>query len=222
LTRNVRTIQSKLENQVASQKSDTETPIVNQYESSEGDLSDVDMSSASSDIIVSERPAYLRSLFQNSWLSLGSNQENERIQNPLRGRAPVQLDIARRALHKLIPSKNEVRIITGSSAEWLNVVHTLLPHPFVANSGQEILESYDYVCHPEVDTIDLASWLITFAITAQQAPQEYGNSTSPYDGEKWLKLARAVFETVERKILSHDRLIGTLQGIVLSIQWSRL
>lgn len=221
LIKAVHGLESKRGYPTASQTPDPGT-VRHHRQSPEIDGSDSDNTSVS-DILVSDRPSHIHTLFQNNWLSLDSDQKNKQIQDHCRVKASTHLlDDARQALQKLLSSKDDVSATTSSATEWLNILHSIFPHPLIASSGQDILERYEDVRHLDVDNISLALWLLTFAITAQQAPQESETGAGSPIWERLVELARTISETVESTILSHDRLIGTLQGLVLSTLWIRV
>jgi hypothetical protein len=184
---------------------------------------DSDDESSVLDVPPAEQTAHLRSLFQNEWLSVDTRRQTEQLKDS-RGRASAPLqDVAKRALQKLIPSKDEFLKIARSSSKWLVLLHYLLPQPFTVISQQELIESYDSIHQPGVTAISLATWLLTLAITAQQEPQEHsglGTQLTRYQSSSGF--SHAVSDTVERTILSHDRLIRTVEGLGMSMHFVRL
>lgn len=202
-------------------QSDSASELAVSHPSAEMDTSDDE--SNMSDILTTERPSHLQSLFQNDWLSLDSRQKNGQVQER-RDRASANLlDTAREALQVLIPSKDEVVQIYESAFEWLRILQALLPQPLTFRSEKEALENYAKMKEPNVDTMTLASWMLTLALTAQQTPQER-ISTPGRSGHfmKRFELSRVISDTVERTIISHDRLLGTTSGIMLCMHWTRL
>jgi hypothetical protein len=182
-----------------------------------------DDNSSMSDVLATEPPSHMRSLFQNGWLSVDSDRQNEQLYDR-RARASAHLlDTARHALQKLIPSKHEVSHIARSAPKWLDLLHTLLPQPFAVKSQQEILEYYEGMCKLDTDAISLATWLITIAITAQQIPQEHDSPSTQLDGRhKYSKFSRVVSEIVESTLISYDRLICTVEGLGMAMHFVRL
>lgn len=176
-----------------------------------------------SDVPATEPPSHMRSLFQNDWLSVGTDHQNEVLYGRrARASAPL-LDTARNALQKLIPSQSEVSHITGSASRWLDLLHTLLPQPFAVKSQQEILECYEDMCKPDTDAISLATWLITIAITAQQIPQENERPFTELHGRhKYSKFCAVVSDIVESTLISNDRLICTVEGLGMAMHFVRL
>ncbi|KAJ5291668.1 hypothetical protein N7478_000919 [Penicillium angulare] len=203
----VHRIESKLGAQA-----DSISEVVVSHSSPEMDTSDDE--SNMSDIFATERPSHLQSLFQNDWLGLDGRQDNGQLQDRMERVCTNLLDIAREALQKLIPPKHEVAEMYESAFEWLRILHALLPQPFIAQPQTDALLNYDRMKKPDVDTMALASWMLTLAITAQQTPQD-GPSTPEQPGT-WLKQfepSRAISDAVERAIISHDRLLGTTTGL---------
>lgn len=182
-----------------------------------------DDDSNASDLLAVDQPSHLHSLFHNDWLRVDSRQKTRNLQDCREIQSAPLLDNARRALQKLIPPKEELVEIMKSGSEWLTMVHVLFAQPFTAGSEQEILDSYDQMCNPAVDTISLASWLLVIAITAQQVSRVH-ESSSP--GRRsyvtQLRLSRAISDTVEERILPHDRLIGTTHGLAMFVHFIRL
>ncbi|KKK11851.1 hypothetical protein P175DRAFT_0559834 [Aspergillus ochraceoroseus IBT 24754] len=184
---------------------------------------DSDGESSASEILNAEGPSHLRSLFQNDWLSVDTRRHDEQLQERRVKASAHLLEIARPALQKLIPSKEDTSDMTVYNYDWLNMLHMMIPQPFAAKSQQEMLKHYEEMCQPDVDVISLASWLLTVAITAQQFPRSSGNIESPpLSSQKRLDFSRAVSDTVENLILTHDRLVGTVQGLGMAIHFIRL
>jgi len=174
--------------------------------------------------VVNAEPSYLRSLFQNDWISVDTQ---EQVEAPQEGKArsnTTLTDIARLELQKLIPSKQEVSEIAGSAFEWLSLLDILGPQPFGIKSRQEMLEIYEDMHSPEVDALKLASWLVALAVTAQQSPQECGGSQPDLEKHyrRWLHFSKTVSDKVESLIIRHDRLLGTLEGIGIGLLFFRL
>lgn len=187
------------------------------------DIYESDDDSTMSDVLATEPPSHMRSLFQNDWLSVDTDRQNEQLHDRKARAFAHLLDAARHALQKLIPSKYEVSQITRSASRWLDLLHTLLPQPFAVNSQQEIVECYEEMCKPDTDAISLATWLMTIAITVQQIPQEHDSPSTRLDGrQKYSRFSRVVSEIVESTLLSYDRLICTVEGLGMAMHFVRL
>lgn len=215
LTRRMREIESSLGYQA------THPPTTSIAQSPEGADSDDD--SSVSDLLAADQPAHLRSLFQNDWLILDSRQRRGQERDRRERSSELLLDNARQALQQLMPSKDEVSEIMRSGSEWLTMLHALLAQPFTARSEQEMVESYEAMCKPDVDAIQLALWMLMLAVTAQQTPEGSSSSLSwRRQCERQLSLARSISDTVEKTLLAHERLIGTIQGLTMFLHFLRL
>ncbi|CVL08485.1 related to C6 finger domain protein [Fusarium mangiferae] len=182
-----------------------------------------DAESTSSAGFIAEESSQLHSLFHNDILSFDISQKHEHILER-RTRASASLrERARPALQRLIPSKEETANMLVITFDWLQMLASLLPQPSSPESHHALLARYDEMCQPDVDAVDLASWLLAVAITAQQIPQERNGSESPsLDSKKRMAFSRAVSEAVESLVLSHDRLVGTIPGLGLGLHFVRL
>lgn len=182
-----------------------------------------DDDSIMSDVLATEPPSHMRSLFQNDWLSVNPDGQSVQLYDRKVGASADLLNAARHALQKLIPSLYEVTRIARYASSWLGLLHTLLPQPFAVNSEEEILESYEDMCKADIDSISLATWLITVAITAQQIPQEHDSLSTQLDvRQKYLTYSQEVCNTVERTLLPYDRLICTVEGLGMAMHFVRL
>ncbi|KAL3433562.1 hypothetical protein BDV09DRAFT_196655 [Aspergillus tetrazonus] len=182
-----------------------------------------DAESTASEMLITEEPSHLRSLFQNDWLTVDTNRRDEQLQER-RVKASAHLaERVRPALQKLIPTKEQTAEMLVCNYDWLQMVHTMLPQPSVPSSRQEILDRYEEMCGQDVDIIALASWLLTLAITAQQVPQGGESPDSPSKGyHRRIDFARTVSDAIESLVLAHDRLVGTFQGLGMCIHFIRL
>ncbi|KAL4793915.1 major facilitator superfamily domain-containing protein [Aspergillus venezuelensis] len=184
---------------------------------------DSDAESTASEILIAEEPSQLRSLFQNDWLSVDTNKQHEH-QTERRAKASAHLlGRIRPVLQKLIPSREETADMLVVTYDWLQMVHQMMPQPNIPLSNHEILEQYDEMCRPDVDVVALASWLLTLSITAQQVSQQPGSpeAQSPTSRRR-IDFARAVSDTVESLVMTHDRLTGTIPGLSMCIHFIRL
>jgi hypothetical protein len=172
---------------------------------------------------MTDRPSHLRSLFQNDWLSVDTSR-NEKKGEERQGKVSAHFSrLVRPRLQSLIPPKDEVQEIAGSSFDWLTMLHTLLPQPCTVVSQKELLVRYEEMCSPDVNIVTLASWLLALAITAQQLPQDTENREDQLrKGQKRTDLCRKIANTLEGTLLCHDRLLATAEGLGMAIHFSRL
>ncbi|KAE8350055.1 hypothetical protein BDV28DRAFT_47863 [Aspergillus coremiiformis] len=179
--------------------------------------------SSGSDIPMAEKPSHLRSLFQNDWVSADAYRPEQ--QSPQRmDKAVAQLSMnVRPKLQSVIPKREEVADIAGSAYDWLTVLHAIFPQPLMLKSPQELLERYDSMCHPDADVIMLASWLLTLALTAQQTPRGWERSdVYRRKCRRRVEFCQSIISIVEKTLLCHDRLLGTVQGLGMAIHFLRL
>lgn len=210
-----------IESQLGHQPSEIISPAA--VETPESELySDGSDDDSISDALASE-PSHLRSLFQNDWLSADVHPQDEHAQERKAKATGHILVVAKQALQKLIPSRSSVSEIPESAFKWLIFLDTLFPDKLAARSRSEILESYDDMQRPDVDAVNLALWLLAVAITAQQVPDEDRSpSTQGKEYRRWVEFSHELSETVERFILSHDRLVGTVEGLGIALHYFRL
>ncbi|KAL4911709.1 major facilitator superfamily domain-containing protein [Aspergillus aurantiobrunneus] len=182
---------------------------------------DSDDESIASEILVAEEPTQLRSLFQNDWLSVDTHRRHELLQERRVKASAHLLESVRPLLQKLIPSKEETTEMLTCSYDWLQMIHCMLPQPSVPNSNQEVLERREEMCRPDVDVATLASWLLTVAITSQQIPQG-GPEFQSKSSQRRLDFARTVSDAVEILVFTHDRIVGTVEGLGMTIHFIRL
>ena len=215
LTKTVREIQLELKSQTTQSA-----------ELSVGQTFGIDNSDGSSTVSersIAEQPFHLRLLFENDWLSVDDSQERQPIQGHGAPATARLLYVARESLQRLIPSKDELFDLTKSASDCLTMLHSLFPLPSMAKCQEEVVACYEEMHSPNVDAIRLASWLLTIALIAEQLPQEPESTTAwleKCEGQKGL--SKAISDTVENKILAHDRLIRSIQGLSTSMQFIRL
>ncbi|EPE34175.1 Putative Zn(II)2Cys6 transcription factor (Eurofung) [Glarea lozoyensis ATCC 20868] len=182
-----------------------------------------DGESTLSDVLALEPPSHIHSLFQNDWLNVDTNRQDDQLNDHQTRPTAILLNKARHALQKAIPLKYEVSQITGSGSIWLDFFHNLFPQPFALKSAQEILDCYEEMCKPDIDAISLATWLMTIAITAHQVPPRCGNqSASPDRFQSYSKFSQKVSEIVESTLISHDSVVSTVNGLGMAINFVRL
>ncbi|OCT48023.1 putative C6 finger domain protein [Cladophialophora carrionii] len=182
-----------------------------------------DDDSNASDVIATEQPTHLRSLFQNDWLTSDMGGQDGQSQDRRVKASAHLLESARERLQRLVPSKVDVMNMARTASKWLDLVNAVLAQPFGLNSQQELLDSYDNMLKPDVDAMTLAAWLLDLALTAQQEPQLYNSpATSLNRFHTVSDFSRAVSDTVESALFAHDRLLGTVQGLGMAMHFLRL
>ncbi|GFF39888.1 hypothetical protein IFM58399_05736 [Aspergillus lentulus] len=184
------------------------------------DAQESDGESSGSDFPMTDRPSHLHSLFQNDWLSFDTSQNENKAQ----GKISTHFSrLVRPRLQSLVPPKDEVIEIAGSSFDWLTMLHTLLPQPCTVVSQQDLVAGYEEMCNPDVNILTLASWLLALAIMAQQLPQETENREDQLRKcQKRSDLCRKIINTMESTLLCHDRLLATGEGLGMAVHFARL
>lgn len=199
----------------------TQEEALNVDETWARNISDGDFSA--SEQSTGEQPFHLRLLFQNDWLSVEGSSTSQAILGQGKTETVRLLSIARNSLQKLIPPKDEVCIYTAAASEWLTMLHSFFPLPSGAKCGEEIIASYEEMHCPNIDTIRLASWLLNVALIAEQLSPKYTSMEGRLSGrERRKSLSRAISATVEKYILIHDILVGSIHGLSISMQCIRL
>ncbi|KIX94587.1 uncharacterized protein Z520_09633 [Fonsecaea multimorphosa CBS 102226] len=218
LRKAVREIQSKLGYQIT----DLTIPASIQPTSSQGDDGSDDETNGS-DVLATEQPLHLRSLFQNDWLSGDFGRQDQQLEERKTKASANLLDRARQALQQLIPRREDVLDMARTASKWIDLVHSILPQPFAVKSQGELLDSYDSMCAENADAMNLASWLLDLAVTAQQEPQDQGSpATALKRFHRISDFSRAISDAVESMLISHDRLMGTTQGLGMAMHFLRL
>lgn len=180
-----------------------------------------DASSRSSEIILQDRPSHMDPLFQNELITTDARRTAQ-MQHIQQGHTMTQrLESARRALQPLIPTQEQLTLLSSHVSSWLTLLQELSPITSLSASKEGIISSYPSMKEPDVDPLKLACWLLALAITAQQLNPEI---ISPETPGKKLRTAfpQAVQRVVENYIISHDSLCGTLAGLETYFMFLRL
>lgn len=205
---------------------DIKTKIVENEElsvgqSPEGDWSDGD--SSASEQPLAEQPFHLRLLFENDWLCTDGASKNQAIQGHGTTQTSRLLSIARDSLQILIPPKDDISNHIGAASEWLNMLQMLFPLPSGAKCGTEVVSCYEEMQSPNVDTMRLASWLLTVALILQQTPSGHKNTKARlHERERQESLSKTISRTVENRILAHDTLTCSILGVSVLLLFIRL
>jgi hypothetical protein len=124
------------------------------------------------------------------------------------------------ALRALLPSKEDMVGISAQASPWLYMYNSLFPMTNIFSSGEEMLSQYDKLQDPNANPFEIADLLLSVAITVQQKPNEMvANAAGIKNASSFIK---DVSDTVERIIISHDALAGTLEGIRTSLLFLRM
>ena len=184
---------------------------------------DSDDESIGTDIIATEQPSHLRSLFQNDWLSADIGVQNAQLQDRKAKGSSHLHDVARTTLQRLVPSKEDVLGLDLGARQWLEVIEAVLSQPFGLNTHEEMVENYDGMLKSDVDAMTLAAWLLDIALMAQHEPHfQRSPETSITRFYKAADFTRAVSDAVETTLFAHDGLLGTVSGLGMAMHFLRL
>lgn len=166
-------------------------------------------------------PSHLRLLFDNfeqetpeSGGSSDTGQEVDRLFTSL-------MQIARAKLQQLLPSIEEVALIADYASDWMSLYYTLFPAFFAFRTGDQLVSNHERMLEQDVHPVELARYLLSIAITAQQVPVQ-NMSVSLYRGHGVTRFVDAVCRTVEHNIIGNNALVGTLEGLETAMLYVRL
>ena len=181
-----------------------------------------DKSSSDSEVVEEDPPNHLYSLFENDVLRTNA-QANTKVKQEQSSRSVIaSLNTARAELQRFIPPRSDIQMKSGHLMRWQRLLHEIMPMASLQASAEELSSSYDDMIQPDADTMNLATWLLGIAVVSQQVPPD---ASSPTGFMKHFQnrsnYVRALADTVETHILSHDSLIGSVKGIGLALMNAR-
>lgn len=179
------------------------------------------------EVMINDANSRMRNLFHNELLSTDHTHVATTQVEQHRGISQL-LDKARVKLQGLIPSKEDVDELSRHVSSWSDMAGEIFPQlsatlPTATPSAINLVSHYEQVTRADTDTWTLAMWLLSLALTAQQMSQNHDSAEKiVQDMTRRYEFAGVVANAVERTLLSHDSLLGTIQGLELSIQFLRL
>lgn len=179
---------------------------------------DEDLDSDASDLSPSSPHSHLLQLFDNGMHGAdGYGPEAPAAVNPGPSLLRAQESYTLRAL---LPSREDMVAILPQASPWLYMYNSLFPTTNVSTSGEEMLAQYDKMQDPNANPFAIADLLLAVSITFQQKPHATVTTTA---GVKDARLfIKDVSDTVERIIISHDTIAGTLEGLRTSLLFLRM
>lgn len=196
--------------------------------SADHDFGDETQSSGSDsdEAVPDNKPPHLSALFENDWLSIDSDRQEHPHQNRAAKSIDRLLHLARLALDKLIPSREQVAALAAyeGTSKGFYFMEVQFPEPWMLNSQEAVLDHYDSMRQSGVNTYSLAFWLVAVSKLAYQmsaeplAPDRLTTKMS----QKLYDLPKIVTKTIEHKILRHDKLLSCPEGIGLAMLSVRL
>lgn len=116
-------------------------------------------------------PTHLKFLFDNSLIA-PSNQRGE-IEQPSRPPCSQKhLEQARAKLQILMPAKSDVHAVASYGTAWMLLHQSLFASALQFGSREAMIEKYDDQLSPAAPIVDIASFLLAFAITVRQVPPD--------------------------------------------------
>lgn len=187
-------------------------------------LDSVDSEPDGLELAAAHQPTHLRQLFDNDLLDSQTPNDPEWQDHDYRNARPAvekYLNIARRELQRLLPSREDVSAIAGFTFPWMSIYVAMFPHIRMQTTAKEMLDQYDELCSPNANPMSLANLLISMALTIRQIPANDVRSLAP-GLRNVARFVAEVSETIDRTIASNDTLAATLDGIETSLLFTRL
>ena len=180
---------------------------------------DDDTDSNASELSPTNPPTHLLQLFDNGLL--GSNGQGHDSATPPRHAASMHKIQGSSVLRRLMPSRENMLIITAHASSWLSLYYALIPTINFPKTGDEMLSQYDKLQDSNADPVAVAALLLSVAMTVQQAPDDTTGraAESIRDASSFI---RDVSDSVERIVISDDALAGSLEGIEMTLLFLRL
>ena len=178
---------------------------------------DDDLDSNTSDVLSPSSPqSHLLQLFDNGLLA----SDGYGAEAPVQAALSFHKTQESQALRTLLPSRDHMIGISAQASSWLYMYNSLFPTSNIFSSGEEMLSQYDKLQDSNANSFAIADLLLSVAITVQQKPNEMiDNEAGVKSSSSFIK---DVCDTVERIIISHDALAGTLEGIRTSLLFLRM
>lgn len=182
-----------------------------------------DETSNISEVVIEGRPSYMDPLFQNEWISTDL-QKNTDARREKHAQVTTQLlDTARRALQLIIPPKEDLMTATNQESAWFAIMQEIFPLMSSINSQSDLLSQYDQMKDPNVPVMKLAAWIQTIALISSHMSQDESSPSSFLRNfRRRNSFPQSVINVIETHILSHDSLLGTVDGLEVALLFTRL
>lgn len=198
--------------------------VVDASDNQNSDDEEEDDASDRDDIVVQDDQHGIRGLFQNEWLdNIDPKSPESKVSRSVQSSEDPDLANARIKLQALIPDREDVLALAPHVTGWSRFVQGMFPSFSLPPTEEQIMSSYDRMKSFSVDAWSLCNWLLVLALCAQQVPQGLNSPGQLLQSMRQRYLfANAVADTAEVTIFSHDRLLGTLQGLEISPSYLRV
>jgi hypothetical protein len=181
------------------------------------DDSDSNSDSATSTDELTNPPTHLLHLFDNGLLS-SSVHGPATIPRLASSSHQAQVILE---LRRLMPSRNDMLIITAHAASWLSLYSELFPSIRVTKTSDEMLLQYDKLQDANAEPVAITALLLSVALTVQQTPDDTtGHAVQSIRNAS--SFIKDISDTVERIFVSDDALMGSLEGIEIALLFLRL
>ncbi|PIA98750.1 hypothetical protein CB0940_02346 [Cercospora beticola] len=169
---------------------------------------------------VGTEPAYLHSLFNNHVLSTAERAGQEHPLPPnTESRESIWAEKGSADLSAQVPCLADVRVVVASAADWWTI-HNAVLSPLSVDSKQALIDAHPHHLTPAPSPTKVAMWLVYFAITLLQLPQDFdstrlGSIKDPHG------LVQRIFTHVD-DFLSADSPLQARDGIECAIVLAKL
>lgn len=138
-----------------------------------------DLSTAGDDVVednamegpATTPPAHLRFLFDNSLIA-PNGQRDDPHQATRPPCSQKYLEQARAKLQRLLPAKDDVVAAASYGTAWMRLHQSLFTSVLPFGSSEAMINKYDDQLSPDAPLVDLASFLLVFAVTVRQVPPQ--------------------------------------------------
>ncbi|KAH7416751.1 hypothetical protein BKA64DRAFT_276244 [Cadophora sp. MPI-SDFR-AT-0126] len=185
----------------------------NEIPSDEEDNFDSDDSALST----TNTPIHLLHLFDNGLLEPESPASNTSFRHHTNVKHAHNIA----AFQKVMPSREITFRIAAYATPWLRIYNLLFPQSNIPRTSQDLLAQYDRSCSSTANLLELASLLVSLALTVQQFPDDFIGE-QPDRMRNPLAFVKDVSELVERTVANDDVLGGTVDGIGTTLLYLRL
>ncbi|GIZ46292.1 hypothetical protein CKM354_000942200 [Cercospora kikuchii] len=170
----------------------------------------------------SQPPEHLRILFDNALI--GPDERGPDFGSRSRERPPCStryLDQARAKLQTLVPARDDVIAVSSYAVPWMSLYFELFPATSATPNRDEMVNQHEHMLKPDADPVKIASFLLSFAMTARQIPADEHATVLP--GIKNIdSYVKSVMAVVEAVIVSHTGIASTVEGMSATILYLRL
>lgn len=128
--------------------------------------------------------------------------------------------VARTRLQRLLPSKDDVRILVNNAGPWMTIYHMVFPPLSFAPSSEDVAK-YDGFLQDDADPVALAAYLVSLAMTALQLSYRVPDLQLP-SLVSTSKFVRRVIEKTYKVIIADHDIVTSLGGVELIICYIKL